>query len=96
MNNSALNTVQRTVTITKTVTITAPTNDKGSLGFWLWKFRMDKNLSLRAAAKLANVSASTLSRVEGNTMLPDLRTFACLCKWAAIDPRDALILLKIK
>jgi transcriptional regulator with XRE-family HTH domain len=51
---------------------------------------------IRAAAAEAEVSPATLSRVE-NGNLPDLATFAKICRWLNVDParflgvhRDAL------
>lgn len=44
---------------------------------------------VRAAAAEADVSPSTLSRVE-NGHMPDLKTFAALCKWLERDPREFL------
>jgi transcriptional regulator with XRE-family HTH domain len=44
---------------------------------------------IRAAALEANVSPATLSRVE-NGHMPDLKTFAALCKWIERDPREFL------
>lgn len=44
---------------------------------------------VRAAALDAGVSPSTFSRVE-NGHMPDLQTFARLCKWLARDPREFL------
>lgn len=44
---------------------------------------------VRAAAIDANVSPATLSRVE-NGHMPDLKTFAALCKWIDRDPREFL------
>ena len=44
---------------------------------------------IRAAAAEANVSPATLSRVE-NGHMPDLKTFATLCKWIEKDPREFL------
>jgi transcriptional regulator with XRE-family HTH domain len=44
---------------------------------------------VRAVALDADVSASTFSRVE-NGHLPDLETFAKLCKWIDRDPKDFL------
>jgi transcriptional regulator with XRE-family HTH domain len=37
----------------------------------------------------ANISAATLSRVE-NGHMPDLETFAKICRWLGKDPRDFL------
>jgi transcriptional regulator with XRE-family HTH domain len=44
---------------------------------------------VRAAALEAGVSPATLSRVE-NGHMPDLATFAKLCKWVERDPREFL------
>lgn len=44
---------------------------------------------IRAAALDAGVSAATFSRVENGNM-PDLQTFASLCKWLSRDPREFL------
>jgi transcriptional regulator with XRE-family HTH domain len=44
---------------------------------------------VRAAAMEADVSPATFSRVERGHM-PDLATFAKLCKWLQRDPREFL------
>jgi len=44
---------------------------------------------VRAAALDARVSPATFSRVE-NGYMPDLETFAKLCKWLQRDPREFL------
>lgn len=44
---------------------------------------------VRAAALDAGVSPATFSRVE-NGHMPDLKTFATLCKWLNRDPREFL------
>jgi transcriptional regulator with XRE-family HTH domain len=44
---------------------------------------------VRAAALEADVTPSTFSRVE-NGHMPDLKTFAKLCKWLNRDPREFL------
>jgi len=44
---------------------------------------------VRAAAAEAEVSPATYSRVENGNM-PDLATFAKLCKWLDRDPREFL------
>jgi transcriptional regulator with XRE-family HTH domain len=44
---------------------------------------------VRAAALEAEVTPSTFSRVE-NGHMPDLKTFAKLCKWLKRDPREFL------
>lgn len=50
---------------------------------------------VRAAALEAGVSSSTYSRVE-NGHMPDLETFARLCRWLERDPADFLGLEKNK
>jgi transcriptional regulator with XRE-family HTH domain len=40
---------------------------------------------IRAAAAEADVSPATLSRVE-NGNVPDLATFAKICRWLGVDP----------
>ena len=40
---------------------------------------------VRAAAAEADVSSATLSRVE-NGNVPDLATFAKICRWLEVDP----------
>lgn len=44
---------------------------------------------VRAAAAEADVSSATLSRVE-NGHMPDLVTFAKICRWLEVDPREFL------
>lgn len=44
---------------------------------------------VRSAALDAGVSPATFSRVE-NGHMPDLATFAKLCKWLQCDPREFL------
>jgi transcriptional regulator with XRE-family HTH domain len=44
---------------------------------------------IRAAALEAGVTPATYSRVE-NGHMPDLKTFASLCKWLSRDPREFL------
>lgn len=44
---------------------------------------------VRDAAAEAGVSPATFSRVE-NGHIPDLKTFASLCKWLGRDPREFL------
>jgi transcriptional regulator with XRE-family HTH domain len=50
---------------------------------------------VRAAALEAEVSSSTYSRVE-NGHMPDLETFAKLCRWLERDPADFLGLERSK
>lgn len=47
------------------------------------------NRGVRAAATEADVSTATYSRVENGNM-PDLETFAKLCRWLERDPREFL------
>ena len=44
---------------------------------------------IRAAAAEVGISQATLSRVE-NGHMPDLATFAKICKWLDRDPREFL------
>lgn len=44
---------------------------------------------IRAAAAEADVSPATLSRVE-NGHVPDLSTFAKICRWLEVDPAHFL------
>src|SRR5271165_6701772 len=44
---------------------------------------------VRAAAADVGISSATLSRVE-NGHMPDLETFAKICKWLGRDPREFL------
>jgi transcriptional regulator with XRE-family HTH domain len=44
---------------------------------------------VRAAAADVGISSATLSRVE-NGHMPDLETFAKICKWLNRDPREFL------
>ena len=44
---------------------------------------------VRAAAAEAEISSATFSRVE-NGHMPDLETFAKICKWLGKDPREFL------
>src|SRR5579863_6949189 len=44
---------------------------------------------VRAAATDVGISSATLSRVE-NGQMPDLETFARMCKWLGRDPREFL------
>jgi transcriptional regulator with XRE-family HTH domain len=44
---------------------------------------------VRAAAAEAEISSATFSRVE-NGHMPDLETFAKICKWLGKDPREIL------
>ena len=44
---------------------------------------------VRAAAAEVGISSATLSRVENGNM-PDLATFARICRWLERDPREFL------
>lgn len=46
-------------------------------------------MGIRQAAKEANVSPATLSRVE-NGKVPDLETFSKICQWLGEDPSEFL------
>ena len=47
------------------------------------------NQGLRSAAAEIGTSAPTLSRIESGKM-PDLQTFAKLCRWLELDPASIL------
>ena len=47
------------------------------------------SLGVRAAAHAAGVTPATFSRVE-NGHMPDLKTFAFVCKWLERDPSEFL------
>lgn len=44
---------------------------------------------VRAAAAEAEISPATFSRIE-NQHMPDLETFAKICRWLDVDPSDFL------
>lgn len=44
---------------------------------------------VRAAAADIGISHATLARVE-NGFMPDLETFAKICRWLGVDPREFL------
>jgi transcriptional regulator with XRE-family HTH domain len=54
------------------------------LGQYIKRKREGERLSLRAVAKQTQVSASTLSRIENGTGVPDTPTLARLAKWLNI------------
>jgi transcriptional regulator with XRE-family HTH domain len=54
------------------------------LGSYIRRKRESERLSLRAVAKQTQVSASTLSRIENGTGVPDTPTLARLAKWLSI------------
>ncbi len=54
------------------------------LGQYIKRRRERENLSLRAVAKQTQVSASTLSRIENGTGVPDTPTLARLARWLNI------------
>jgi len=54
------------------------------LGQYIKRKREGERLSLRAVAKQTQVSASTLSRIENGTGIPDTPTLARLARWLNI------------
>lgn len=54
------------------------------LGQYIKRKREREKLSLRAVAKQTQVSASTLSRIENGTGVPDTPTLARLARWLNI------------
>ena len=47
------------------------------------------HLGVRAAAAEVGISSATFSRIE-NGQMPDLETFAKICKWLEVDPNQFL------
>lgn len=64
--------------------MTLPIQDLGRL---IAKKRGSRGI--RSAAEEAGVSSATLSRVE-NGNVPDLATFAKICRWLEVDPSNFL------
>jgi transcriptional regulator with XRE-family HTH domain len=62
----------------------APLINVGELGQYIKRKRERERLSLRAVAKQTQVSASTLSRIENGTGIPDTPTLARLARWLNI------------
>ncbi len=56
--------------------------DVEELGRYIKRKRETERLSLRAVARLTDVSASTLSRIENGTGVPDTPTLARIARWA--------------
>ncbi|MGH9755305.1 MAG: helix-turn-helix domain-containing protein [Blastocatellia bacterium] len=54
------------------------------LGSYIKRKRESERLTLKAAAKQTQVSASTLSRIENGAGIPDTPTLARLAKWLGI------------
>jgi len=63
---------------------TDPLINVNELGQYIKRKREGERLSLRAVAKQTQVSASTLSRIENGTGIPDTPTLARLARWLNI------------
>ena len=61
-----------------------PLINVAELGQYIKRKREGERLSLRAVAKQTQVSASTLSRIENGTGIPDTPTLARLARWLNI------------
>lgn len=61
------------------------------LGQYLKRRREQEHLSLRAVAKQTDVSASTLSRIENDTGIPDTPTLAKIARWLNI-PLERIVI----
>lgn len=61
-----------------------PLINVAELGQYIKRKRESERLSLRAVAKQTQVSASTLSRIENGTGVPDTPTLARLARWLNI------------
>jgi transcriptional regulator with XRE-family HTH domain len=64
--------------------VKAPLINVAELGQYIKRKRERERLSLRAVAKETQVSASTLSRIENGTGVPDTPTLARLARWLNI------------
>jgi transcriptional regulator with XRE-family HTH domain len=62
----------------------APLINVAELGQYIKRKRERERLSLRNVAKQTQVSASTLSRIENGTGIPDTPTLARLARWLNI------------
>lgn len=62
----------------------APLINVAELGQYIRRKRERERLSLRNVAKQTQVSASTLSRIENGTGIPDTPTLARLARWLNI------------
>jgi transcriptional regulator with XRE-family HTH domain len=62
----------------------APLINVAELGQYIKRKRERERLSLRNVAKQTQVSASTLSRIENGTGVPDTPTLARLARWLNI------------
>jgi transcriptional regulator with XRE-family HTH domain len=58
-----------------------PVINVAELGQYIKRKRESERLSLRAVARLTQVSASTLSRIENGTGVPDTPTLARIARW---------------
>ncbi|NDD65570.1 MAG: XRE family transcriptional regulator, partial [Acidobacteria bacterium] len=58
-----------------------PTIDVSELGQHLRRKREVERLSLRNVARLTEVSAATLSRIENGTGVPDTQTLSRVARW---------------
>lgn len=65
----------------KSVSSDDPVINVTELGKYIKRKRESERLSLRAVAKLTQVSASTLSRIENGTGIPDTPTLAKIARW---------------
>ncbi len=62
----------------------SPLINVAELGQYIRRKREREKLSLRAVARETQVSASTLSRIENGTGIPDTPTLARLARWLNI------------
>jgi transcriptional regulator with XRE-family HTH domain len=72
---------EKMVTAVKTELGEDPVINVAELGQYIKRKRESERLSLRAVAKLTQVSASTLSRIENGTGIPDTPTLARIARW---------------
>jgi transcriptional regulator with XRE-family HTH domain len=68
----------------KSQELNAPLINVAELGQYIKRKRQQEQLSLRGVAQQTQVSASTLSRIENGTGVPDAPTLARLARWLNI------------
>jgi transcriptional regulator with XRE-family HTH domain len=68
-----------------------PVINVAELGQYIKRKREAEHLSLRAVAKLTQVSASTLSRIENGTGVPDTPTLARIARWLNV-PLERIVI----
>ncbi len=68
-----------------------PVINVSELGKYIKRKRESERLSLRAVARQTQVSASTLSRIENETGIPDTPTLARIARWLNVPLERVVI-----